>query len=357
MARKRLAWAELRVGILVIFSFTILAVAIVLISGGAGFFTAKYRVKTYLPSASGLRKGSLVWLTGIEVGNVSAVNVSNSSDPNRAVEVVMQVEKRYAPTIRQDSVASLGSIGLLGDKYIDVSRGSTAKAQIPEGGEVTGAAEADIKRIIQNSNDLVANLGDLVTKINQITTKIDAGQGTIGKFINDPSMFNRINSTVAGAEDLLNEIKSGEGSIGRIISDRELYDRLNGTLSRVEGVASRIEKGEGTLGKFISDPAVFQKTDTLLARFNVVADRMEKGEGFLGKLSKDETLYVQFRDSLGKFSILADRMNQGEGTIGKLMVDSALYANLNNASGELVKLLYDFRQDPKKFLRIKFGLF
>jgi phospholipid/cholesterol/gamma-HCH transport system substrate-binding protein len=84
---------------------------------------------------------------------------------------------------------------------------------------------------------------------------------------------------------------------------------------------------------------------------------MEKGEGFLGRLSKDDTLYVQFRDSLNKFSGLTERINQGEGTIGRLMVDAALYSNLNNASAELVKLLYDFRQDPKKFLRIKFGLF
>jgi phospholipid/cholesterol/gamma-HCH transport system substrate-binding protein len=357
MARKRLAWAELRVGILVIFSFTILAVAIVLISGGAGFFTAKYELKTYLGSASGLRKGSLVWLAGIEVGNVSQVNISNSPEPNRAVEVVMQVEKKYAATIRADSVAYLGSIGLLGDKYIDISRGSAAEKQTPPGGEVKGSEEADIKKIMQNSNDLVANLGELVTKINQITTKIDVGQGTIGKFINDPSMFNRLNATVAEAQDLLNQIKSGEGSIGRLISDRELYDRLNGTLTRVEGVVTKVDKGDGTLGRFVNDPAVFQKADSLLAKFNAVAERMEKGEGFLGRLSKDDTLYVQFRDSLNKFSGLTERINQGEGTIGRLMVDAALYSNLNNASAELVKLLYDFRQDPKKFLRIKFGLF
>jgi phospholipid/cholesterol/gamma-HCH transport system substrate-binding protein len=357
MARKRLAWAELRVGILVIFSFTILAVAIVLISGGAGFFTEKYELKTYLASASGLRKGSLVWVAGIEAGNVSTVNITTSSDPNRAVEVLMQVEERYSQTIRDDSVATLGSIGLLGDKYIDISRGSPAAKPTPPGGEVKGSAEADIKKIMQNSNDLVANLGDLVNKINDITRKIDQGQGTIGKFINDPSMFNKLNRTVEEAHDLLATVKSGDGSIGRLISDREFYDGLKGTLARVDNVTAKIEKGEGTLGKFVHDPAVFNRAENLLAKFNVVADRMEKGEGFLGKLSKDDALYVQFQDSLGKFSALAERINQGEGTIGKLMVDPSLYSNINQASGELVKLLYDFRQNPKRFLQLKFGLF
>ena len=77
----------------------------------------------------------------------------------------------------------------------------------------------------------------------------------------------------------------------------------------------------------------------------------------MGKLSKDETLYSQFGDTMSKFSAIADKMTQGEGTVGKLFVDPSLYSNLNHASAEVVKLLYDFRQNPKRFLRIKFGLF
>jgi phospholipid/cholesterol/gamma-HCH transport system substrate-binding protein len=357
MARKRLAWAELRVGILVIFSFTILAVAIVLISGGAGFFTEKYELKTHLGSASGLRKGSLVWVSGIEAGNVSTVSITTSPDPSRAVEVVMQVEKRYSQIIREDSVATLGSIGLLGDKYIDISRGSAVAKPTPPGGEVKGSAEADIKKIMQNSNDLVANLGELVNKINDITRKIDVGEGTIGKFINDPSLFNKLNQTVEEAHSLLATVKSGEGSIGRLISDREFYDTLKGTLTRVDNVAAKVEKGEGTLGKFVHDPAVFNRAESLLAKFNTVAERMERGEGFLGRLSKDDSLYVQFHDMVEKYSALAERMHHGEGTFGKLMTDPSLYSNMNQATGELVKLLYDFRQNPKRFLQIKFGLF
>jgi len=88
-----------------------------------------------------------------------------------------------------------------------------------------------------------------------------------------------------------------------------------------------------------------------------VAERMERGEGFLGRLSKDDSLYVQFRDMVGKYSAVAERLHHGEGTFGKLMTDPSLYSNLNQVTGELVKLLYDFRQNPKRFLQIKFGLF
>jgi phospholipid/cholesterol/gamma-HCH transport system substrate-binding protein len=357
MPRKKLAWAELRVGILVLASFTILAITIVLIGGGASFFTPKYDLRTYLSSASGLKKGSLIWLAGIEAGNVHKVNITRSPDPKRAVEVIMRIDSSFRESIRENSIASLGSVGLLGDKYIDISRGSAEYKVIPPGGEVKSSAEADIKRIIQNSNDLVANLGDFVDKVNRITARIDEGQGTIGKFINDPSMFDKVNRTVSEAERLLIEVKSGEGSIGRLIADREFYDRLNGTLRRVDNIVAKVESGNGTLGKLVEDPAIFNRTDNLLSKLNIVAERIEKGEGFLGKLSKDEALYTQIRDTMTKFSSMADRINQGQGTIGKLFVDPSLYSNLNNASAELIKLLYDFRQNPQRFLRIKVGLF
>jgi phospholipid/cholesterol/gamma-HCH transport system substrate-binding protein len=357
MPRRNLAWAQLRVGILVLTGVTILAIAIILIGGGAGFFRSKYPLRTYLSNASGLKKGSLVWLAGIEVGNVSAVNITASPEPNRVVEVVMRIDANYQDSIRDDSVASLGSIGLLGDKYIDISRGSSRAKPISPNGEVKGSETADIKRVIQNSNDLVANLGDFVDKMNRIILKIDEGQGTIGKFINDPSLFNKMDRTVAEAERLLLEVRSGQGSVARLISDRELYDRLNQTLGNANTIMARVQAGEGTLGKLLQDPVLFNRADTLLARFNVMAERIEKGEGLLGKLSKDDALYVELRQSVTKFSALAERINQGEGTIGKLFVDASLYTNLNNASVELVKLLYDFRQDPKRFLRIKFGLF
>ncbi|HVN80217.1 MAG TPA: MCE family protein, partial [Terriglobia bacterium] len=94
-----------------------------------------------------------------------------------------------------------------------------------------------------------------------------------------------------------------------------------------------------------------------LSKFNNVAERVENGEGFLGKLTKDDKLYYQFQDAVTKLSAVADKLNRGEGTAGKLFIDESLYNNLNAASAELVKLLYDFRQDPKRFLRIKVGLF
>ena len=87
--RRSLAWSELRVGILVITSFVLLALAIFYISGASGFFEPQYSITAFFPSANGMRKGAEVWLEGVTVGNVDSVEVSKQADPNKSVEVKM----------------------------------------------------------------------------------------------------------------------------------------------------------------------------------------------------------------------------------------------------------------------------
>ena len=356
MARQSMAWKELRVGIVAILGFVILAAALVLISGGRGLFTPKYTVKTHLENASGLRRGSLIWLAGVEVGSVGEVRVSRSDDPDRAVEVHMTIDRAFQQSIRRDSQATLGSIGLLGDKYLEISRGSQSEAVVPDGGEIDGSSPPDIKRIIQGTNDLMANVGDLVERVTGIAGKINVQEGTLGKLINDPGIFNSLSGTSEELQDLVKRITAGEGTIGQLISNPQLYEELEKTVQQGQNVVAKVESGEGTLGKVISDPALHDRAERMLARIEKVVQRIEDGEGFLGRLSKDDTLYSQFNQSLGKFSDVAEKMSNGEGTVSRLLKDPSLYSNLNLVSAEMVKFMHDLRQNPRKYLRIKFSL-
>ncbi len=353
MARRTMAWKELRVGILATLSFVILAAALVLISGGRGIFTPKYTIRTHLPNASGLRKGSLVWLAGVEVGSVDQVRISRSDHPDRAVEVVMKIEQTYQDSIRRDSQAALGSIGLLGDKYIEISRGSQSSPALSENGEIDGSAPPDIKRVIQGTNDLMANVGDLVDKVKEITGKVNVREGTLGKLINDPTIFNNLTGASKELQDLVTQIKTGEGTLTRLMLQPDIYEDVKKMLLQVESIVSKVNEGEGTLGKFVNDPSLYDRTESMMARVETVVQRIENGEGFLGRLSKDDSLYVEFRESLQKFADVANKMNRGDGTITKLLKDPSLYANLDQASAELVKFMHDFRQNPKKYLRLK----
>jgi len=86
-------------------------------------------------------------------------------------------------------------------------------------------------------------------------------------------------------------------------------------------------------------------------------ERVERGEGTLGKLSKDPALYDASRQTMEKLASFVDRIDRADGTMGKLINDPALYNNLNQTTAEITKLIYDLRQDPKKYLTIRFRIF
>ncbi|HET9130414.1 MAG TPA: hypothetical protein VFO86_05670, partial [Terriglobia bacterium] len=105
------------------------------------------------------------------------------------------------------------------------------------------------------------------------------------------------------------------------------------------------------------DDAVYRKADQLLTTFGNIANRIDRGEGTMGKLSKEDTLYNNLNTTLNKTNTLLTSVENGEGTLGKMMKDATLYNSLTQTSSEMQKLMYDFRQNPKKYLTINFRLF
>jgi phospholipid/cholesterol/gamma-HCH transport system substrate-binding protein len=355
--RRSLAWTELRVGILVITSFALLALAIFFISGESGFLTPKYTVLAYFQNANNLRSGAEVQLEGVTVGNVNSVRISKSSDPEKAVEAELRLDKQYQNIIRTDSKVTIKTIGLLGDSAVDITRGTEAGGVVPEGGEIQGSEEGDIRKIVQGTNDFIANLQVLSDVFKRMAERVDRGEGTIGKFLSDSSIYDNADLTVREATALVRDAHTGRGTVGRLISDDELYQKVNATMERVNVMVAKIESGEGTAGKFINDPALYNKADQLVAQFQTVAERIERGEGTLGKLSKDDAFYNEARQTMARVSALVSSVENGEGTAGKFIKDPTFYNSINQTSSEVLKLLYDFRQNPKKYLTINFRLF
>jgi phospholipid/cholesterol/gamma-HCH transport system substrate-binding protein len=355
--RKSLAWAELRVGALVIASFVLLAMAIFFIGGSAGIFTPKYNLTAYFADANGLRNGAEVRLEGVTIGNVSEVKITKLPDPTKAVAVNMKLDKNYQPVIKNDSKINIGTIGLLGDQIVQISSGTPAGTIVPEDGTLQGEESGDIKKIITGTNDFIANLDVLSDKVVEMANRIDQGEGTLGKFLTDTSIYDNADLAVREANLLVRDARTGQGTVGRLITDPELYQSINDLVDRIDMVVAKVDEGQGTVGKFLNDPSVYNKSDELITKLQGIIDRIDRGEGTLGKLAKDEEFYNELRQTMQRVSTLVASIENGQGTAGKLIKDPTLYNSLNETSSEILKLLYDFRQNPKKFLTINFRLF
>ena len=355
--QQRLNWAQLRVGTMVIISLAILAMGIFFISGQEGFFRRRYTLKAYVSEAGGLRQGAQVSLAGVAVGNVERIEISPYPERARAVEIVMRVARAYQDQIRADSTASIETVGLLGDSYVDITRGSPGQEVIADGGVLKTSEEADVKRVVQNANDVFINLRVLSAKLNDITGQIQSGKGSVGKLVYDQTLYNRLNKTTDTVDRMVTRVEQGQGTLGKLMADETLYNTTVATIDRLNKAIDDMQHGPGSLAKFVSDPSVYNNVNHLVTQANSLVDNINQGQGTLGKLAKDPQLYNRLNETFDHLDTLSTRMDQGQGTLGKLSTDPTLYNNLSESSQSLRDFLTEFKKSPKKYLTLKMRIF
>ena len=354
--RQTMAWKELKVGLLVIVSFLLLASGIFFVGGDTAFFTKRVTFTAFFPEGNGLLRGAEVFLDGVRVGNVSAVEIADVPEENHKIDVTLGVDARYHNLVRTDSTVTIGSKGLLDDKTVQITSGTKGEV-IPDGGTIQGTAASDIQRAISGVNDVMANLTILTQSFVDLAANVNEGKGTLGKFLTNSEIHDNMNLTVLQAKALINDFRSGSGSASKLIYDDELYRRVNGLLERIDDLVVKIESGDGTVGRLINDRVLYDRAEQLLGKMEPVVDRINRGEGTLGRLSTDEALYNDVRASINRLNSLMDKVENGEGTVAKLINDPTLFNTLNQTTSELQKLLYDVRQDPQKYMTINLRLF
>jgi phospholipid/cholesterol/gamma-HCH transport system substrate-binding protein len=342
---------------MVIISLAILAIGIFFISGQVGFFSRRYTLKAYTSEAGGLREGAQVRLAGVAVGNLRRIQISPYPERARAVELVMAVARSYQNEIRADSIASIETVGLLGESYVNLTRGSPGQEVIPDGGVLKGSEEADIKRVVQNANDVFVSLRVLSAKLNDITGQIEAGKGSLGKFVYDQTLYNRLNKTSDALDRMVTRVDKGEGTLGKFLADETLYNTTLATIDRANKVLDDLQHGSGSFAKFVSDPSVYNNVNHLVTQANSFVDGINQGHGTLGKLAKDSQLYDRMNQTFDNFDKISSRMAEGQGTLGLLSTNPTLYNNLSESSQSLRDFLTEFRKSPKKYLTLKLRMF
>jgi len=377
--KKAVGFRELRVGILVIVSILLLIFLILNASGDISPFSRKLHLRARVPNADGLRPGSEVRLAGVRIGKVEDVLLSSPSDNPDApkVEVRLAIDsaidgKPATDLIRTDSTAQLGSPSLLGsDKLINITPGTSLGGPVPENFELPVTSSSSFEALTNSGNTLLQQLDKLSGEFTGIAAKINEGEGSIGRFVNDEAFYNNLNSAIRDTQGVIRQIQTGQGSAGRFVNDPTLYNHLAAITTQLQTIAEDLRAGRGTAGRLLTDDALYNEARSTFSRFNrsvdeinLIVSDVRQGRGTAGKLLTDEAIYNDTRAAIARVNTAAERLDnvvtgvqRGEGTLGKLVTDDQLYSNVNQLSSESVKLIYDFRQNPKKYLTIKFELF
>ena len=334
----------------------ILGVLIVLLTGNESPFASHAEIYTYMDDSAALAQGAPVRLNGIAVGKVKSIGLSGSKEPRRIVKITLEIDEKYFPSIPVDSVASISAENLLGTKYINIKSGKSG-ATIRPGQELRSLDTHEFDELMQQGYPLLNSLQDTLNKINDIVGQVEVGKGTIGKLLVDEELYNRFLAIASEGQKIVAAVNSGKGTVGHLVYDDQLYNDVRASIARVDTLLEGLQQGQGTAGKILKDPALYNDFRSTVGELHKLLADLNAGQGTAGKLLKSDQLHNQISQVVAKLDATIDKVNSGQGTIGQLLVNPQLYDSLNGTTRELHGLLQDFRKNPKKFLRIKLGLF
>ena len=323
--KKQLMWSKLKVGIVITMSVAILIFAIFFAGRIESILSPKVEINAYIKDVMGLRKGSPVWISGIEIGFVKGISLHSEY----GTMIVMSINENALRYIKKDSTASVQTMGLLGDKYIEISLGSAESQTISKGDTLSGTEQIDIKDIIRTGTETLIKITEFIGELDVFIKKLEKGVSLItsSKFLTDPKIYNNIEDATASLSLILKDIKESEGTLKMLINDPSLYSKMVSTVSSLEDFGKKMNEA-GTLKRLAEDPSLYENLNKASSQISAIIEKIESGEGVAGSLIKDKELASELKDGI---------------------------TELKNLSKELSELTKDIKSNPKKYF--KFSIF
>src|SRR6516165_4253411 len=194
-----------RLGVFIVATLLILAAGILMIGNNKFLFSRTFGLRADFQNVGGLESGAEVRVGGIHEGTVRTIKLPSRSDEK--VTVIMDLATSTRNIIKKDSVASIKTEGLLGDKYVEISFGSKEAEKVKDGDTVEGQPPVDLSdmikktdQIVDTTKDAMQNVDQVAANLNSVTSKISEGKGTLGALINDEKVYREADAAAAHAQ-------------------------------------------------------------------------------------------------------------------------------------------------------------
>lgn len=339
-----MASREFKVGAFTLAGLTVVGVVVFMIGEERKLFESQLIYQAKFEEVQGLRRGSPVRMGGVDIGSVTEVKYGAVAT-DKQINVKMSVVQDESRRIRQDSVASIESKGLLGDKMIVITVGNQRLPQVPVGGEVAS----------KEGDDMAAMMG----KLGSITVQVEKVVGNLEKTTSslaDDKLQVNLKSSVESMNGILKSVDAGDGYVGKLIKSPEESQRLsqvmqnletataqlNRTTASINSILARVEKGPGLAHEVLYG----EESAKAVSQFGGAADELRltlkgirDGNGIARSVIYGDEGSQQMLSNLNQMSgdlkqIVAD-VKSGKGTLGALLVDPSVYEDLKVVLGNV----------------------
>ena len=343
---------RLRVGLFTACMLLVFALVIMLIGKKQGLFQRHVRYEARFEHVGGLVPGASVWLNGVVVGAVEDVELP--SDPSqRQITVALRINARLSERVRADSRVRIRTLGLFGDRYLEVSSGSASQPLLPPGGVIPSEEPTDVAAVLSRGGDAMTNVQAISSSLRRILERVEQGQGILGELTVNPESGNqavaRLNSVLEEADGLLRDLRAGKGALGKLIADPQLESHLVDDLAGmahagrqvVQALAQDLARDDSVVAGLLRDPRGRERLQRALegvgqaaAAATAAAKELTDGEGTLPRLMNDKQYARRFLDDLAVMTYslrqVAEKLDHGQGSAAQLINDPGLVRDLEN---------------------------
>ncbi|HEY5975104.1 MAG TPA: MlaD family protein, partial [Geobacteraceae bacterium] len=257
-----LSWSQVKTGIFIVVALLLLAGGILLMGDKTKMFVPKEQLSLIMRDVAGLKVGAPVWLAGVDVGLVREIHFDQPTQ-NNEVEIILEVERGALKKIGKDSVITIKTRGLMGEKYVDITP-SQFYAQTP----VTKVYGAPVARL----DDVMQKAGAAFDRLNVVMDKMDKGEGSLGRFMQDTRLYDNLNRLTVELNTLAVTVNRGEGTLGKLTRSDEPYQRMIAILNRADATLKDIQSADGTLGRLVRDRQLYDKLVLLADKSSQAAE-------------------------------------------------------------------------------------
>jgi phospholipid/cholesterol/gamma-HCH transport system substrate-binding protein len=321
---------KLKVGFFVLVTFIILVIFVFIFGGDKVLFKRRYNLNTSFSNTAGLTQGAAVRLSGVRIGSVKDVEFPDDPDIN-LIKVIMEISEEGMKRINPDSVATIQTEGLLGDKYIEIIRGKKEPPkQIQNNTQIKSYTPPQFQELIGQSGQLIDN----IISISQSLDKI------VKAFAKQENVEN-INKTIASLsrsaeaiESSLKAVQTNRGVLHTLIYgerdksgkgfDENTLLKIDDAVTNLNDVIVKIQKGPGVFHALIYDKKLSTDLDSTLSNLSSAS----------GEISGEDGVAAELRKAATNFREITEMLKGGEGTLGALLIDPAVYDNLKGVLGQ-----------------------
>jgi phospholipid/cholesterol/gamma-HCH transport system substrate-binding protein len=303
------------VGVFVTAGLALFITGLFMIGNRHETFARHIELYSEFSNLSGIAQGAKVQVAGMDAGQVIGVEIPDS--PPAKFRVKVRINEKLRGLVRADSVVTIGTEGVVGNRFLAISAGTARAPVAPAGATLAGAESTDISALLDQAKGTIENINATVRNANHLVTNADGLITTLGGNLN--STVTEVKTTVSNANELVTGIKEGRGTAGMLLRDEALADQVRQAVTNVQGATADLKSAVANAGALVSElqaKGLPQKIDDTLAEakqtatnFNAASAQIRQAVTDLTGPDQDgATAVATIRESLSNVNVASVNM-------------------------------------------------